>query len=188
MKKKRIQKGEFGYLPYEKKVATIRTVIMFVMALIIFFTGYFWTKTKANVFSIIAVLALLPASRSLVNMIMYYRAPQYMEEIKNSVDEIKGNVTVLYQLYLTSYQKNFPVSCFAVKGNHLIGYTEFEKCDLNACEQHIKDLLVQNALKNVTVKIFRERERFEERIQQLQNIEVHKQDEEIISLIKDISL
>lgn len=188
MKKKKIQKGEFGYLPYEKKITTIRTIILFVIAVIIFLTGYIWTKTKANIFSIIAVLDLLPASRSLVNMIMYYRTPKYDEDIKNSFDKIKGNVSIVYQLYLTSYQKNFPVSCFAVKGNHLIGYTEFEKCDANACEQHLKDLLAQNALKNVTVKIFKEKDRFEERIQQLQNIEVHKQDEEIISLIKDISL
>lgn len=188
MKKGRIQKGEFGYLPYEKKVATIRTVILFVMALIIFFTGYFWTHTKANVFSIIAVLALLPACRSFVNMIMYFRTPVYSEKTVTSLEPIKGNVPVLYQLYLTSYQNNFPVSCIAVKGNHLIGYTEFEKCDTNACEQHLKDLLMQNTLKNVTVKIFKDKDRFEDRVLQLQDMETHKQDTEIISLVKDISL
>lgn len=182
------QKGEFGYLNFEKKIATIRTLILFMMALIIFFTGYFWTKTKANVFSIIAVLALLPACRSLVNMIMYYRTPQYAEKTVSFVEPIKGNVEILYQLFLTSYQKNFPVSCFAIKGNHLIGYTEFDKCDIQACEQHIKDMLAQNSLKNVTVKVFKDCERFGERVLQLQDIDAHKQDEEIISLVKDISL
>lgn len=181
-------KGEFGYLPYQKKIVTFRTILLFAMALIIFFTGYFWTNTKANIFSIIAVLVLLPASRSLVSMIMYFRIPAYNEKNMKEIQNSCHDISLLFQLYLTSYQKNFPISCFAVKGNHLIGFTEFDECDTNACEEHIQGILKQNSIKNVTIKVFKDKNKFIDRIKQLENMESHKQDDDIISYILDISL
>ncbi len=188
MMKKKKHKGEIGYLIYQRNVVVIQTIILYAAALLVFFTGYFWTDTKANIFSIIAVLMLLPASRSTVSMIMYMKVPSYNKEITNQLAQKEGTVQLLHQMYLTSYQKNYPITCFAVHGNHLIGYTEFAKCDVNECEKHIEGILKQNAVKNVTIKIFRELNKFEERVSQLEKMESHKQDADIVLLLKDISL
>lgn len=188
MNKRKKHKGEIGYLIYQRNVVLIQTIVLFAAALLVFFTGYFWTNTKANIFSIIAVLILLPASRSTVSLIMYVKIPKYQTEILKPFEHKETKVQLLYQMYLTSYQKNFPITCFAVYGNHLIGYTEFAKCDVNACETHIDGILKQNAVKNVTIKIFREWNKFEERVSQLEKMEPSKQDEEVVSLLKDISL
>lgn len=91
-------------------------------------------------------------------------------------------------MYLTSYKKNFPINCFAARGGNLIGYTEFDTCDTDACEKHIKELLSQNAIKGITVKIFQDQRKFSERISQLESLDVSGKEDEILTLMCDISL
>ena len=52
---------------------------------------------------------------------MYFRIPQYSETVYQEIAEQAGEVSVIYSMYLTSYRLNFPVNCFAVRGNNLIG-------------------------------------------------------------------
>ena len=168
----------------------IKTILSYAIAIAVFVIGYISTKTKENVCSIIAVLLLLPASRNTVSMIMFLKTPAYDEKLYHKLAEIKGNVPILFHLYLTSYQINFPITCIAVKGDNLIGYSEFGKCDVTACKEHIEGILKQNGLSNINIKIFgsNDYKMFEERIKQLQSIEPSKHDEEILSLMCDISL
>ena len=71
-----------------------------------------------------------------------------------------------------------------------MGYTEFDSCDTAACEEHVKLLATQNSFKNLNIKIFKgqEQKKFEERLVQLQKAEAGKREEELIQLMKDISL
>ena len=184
------QKGEYGYLAKQKKLSIIKTVLSYAIAIAVFIIGYLSAKTKENVFSIIAVLLLLPASRNTVSMIMFLKTPAYDEKLYHKLADLKGNVPMLFHLYLTSYQVNFPITCFAAKGSNLIGYTEFGKCDVNACKEHIEGIIKQNGLSNINVKIFgsNDYKMFEERIKQLQSVEPSKHDEELLALMCDISL
>jgi hypothetical protein len=188
MKIQKLSKGEFGYPVYERKVVIIRTAIYFIMSIAVFLLGYFSTGSKENLLTIVAVLGLLPSSKSLVSVIMYVRIPKFNEEIYREIEEHRGDVDVIYSMYLTSYKLNFPINAFAVRGNNLIGYTEFEKCNISACEEHIRDIFKQNGIKNITIKIFSDQKRFIERIDQLQELEAGKRESEILELLGDISL
>ena len=138
------------------------------------FAGIFFYRKKENLLTIVAVLGLLPSSKSLVSVVMYFKIPKFSEKVYQEVSRQEGAVPVLYSMYLTSYKANFPINCFAVRGNHLIGYTEFAACDAAACEEHIQGILKQNSVKNVTIKIFHEKARFTERLAQLQALEPGK--------------
>ncbi len=190
MIRQKLNKGTFGYPIYERNVVILRTVIYFLLSIAIFLLGYFSTGKKENLLTIVAVLGLLPSSKSLVSVIMYMRIPVFSDKIYQDISSKAGSVSVIYSMYLTSYKLNFAVNCFAVRGNHLIGYTEFQNCNISACEEHIKDLLKQNSLKNITVKLFRntEQKKFMDRLEQLQEIEKGKKEGEILSLLCDISL
>ena len=188
MRTQKRHKGEFGYPPYERKRVIIRTAAYFLISLAVFLLGYLSTGKKENLLTIVAVLGMLPSSKSLVSVIMYCKIPKFSEEVHQEIAAQEGEVSVIYSLYLTSYRKNFPVNCFAVRGSNLIGYTEFPGCDASACETHIQDLMKQNRIKNMTVKIFHEKSRFAERLAQLQNLEHGKKEEEVLALLCDISL
>lgn len=188
MKVQRPKKGDFGYPPYERKKVIIRTVLYFLASAAVFWLGYFTTGKKENLLTIVAVLGLLPASKSFVSAIMYMKIPKFGEPDYLEISENAGGVSVIYSMYLTSYKLNFPINCLAARGDNLIGYTEFQNCDTAACEEHIKDMLRQNSFKNMTVKIFREKARFVERLAQLQDLEESKKEAEILELMCDISL
>lgn len=188
MKVQRQKKGEFGYPPYECKRVIIRTAVYFMISIAVFLLGYFSTGKKENLLTIVAVLGMLPASKSLVSVIMYLKIPKFSVQDFHEISEKEGSVPVIYSMYLTSYKLNFPINCLAIRGNNLIGYTEFSNCDASACEEHIKNMLKQNSLKNVTVKIFHEKSRFIERLGQLQDLEEGKKELEVLELMRDISL
>lgn len=188
MKKQKRKKGEYGYPEYERNCVIFRTIIYFAISLAVFIFGYVFTKTKENLITIVAVLGLLPSSKSLVSVIMYLRIPKFSRERYEEIAKTVKNVKTIYSMYLTSYKKNFPINCFAVQGGNLIGYTEFDVCDTDACESHIKDLLNQNALKGITVKIFKEQRKFTDRISQLEALEPSGKEDEILTLMCDISL
>lgn len=188
MKRQKRNKGEYNYPAYERKRVIFITVLYFGISIAVFLLGWISTGTKENLLTIVAVLGLLPSSKSLVSVIMYLRIPAFSrthyEDIIKSIKTVKA----IYSMYLTSYKKNFPVNCFAVRGANLIGFTEFDTCDTDACEKHIKEMLKQNAMKGITVKIFRERQKFIDRIMQLEALEPNGKEDEILTLLCDISL
>ncbi len=188
MNLQKYKKGEFRYPPYERKRVIIRTAVYFLISIAVFLLGYFSTGKKENLLTIVAVLGLLPSSKSLVSVVMYFKIPKFSETIYQEISGQESNVPVIYSMYLTSYRSNFPVNCFAVRGNNLIGYTEFSGCDASACAEHIQGILKQNSIKNMTIKIFHEKSRFVERFAQLQELDPGKKDLEVLTLLCDISL
>lgn len=184
----RQKKGEFGYPPYERKRVMIRTAAYFLISIAVFLLGYFSTGQKENLLTVVAVLGMLPSSKSLVSVVMYFKIPKFSETDYQEISSQAGDVSVIYSLYLTSYRSNFPINCFAVRGNNLIGYTEFPDCDDSACEAHIQGILKQNSIKNMTIKIFHEKTRFIDRLGQLQALEPGKKESEVLTLLCDISL
>ena len=188
MNRQKRSKGEYGYPVYERKCVIFRTVIYFAISLAVFILGYVSTKTKENLLTIVAVLGLLPSSKSLVSVIMYLRIPKFSQEIYEEISGQVKTVKTIYSMYLTSYKENFPISCFAARGGNLIGYTEFDTCDTDACEKHIKELLNQNALKGITVKIFKDQRKFTDRLSQMESLDESGKEDEILTLMCDISL
>lgn len=182
------KKGEFGYPPYERKRVIIRTAAYFLISIAVFLLGYFSTGKKENLLTIVAVLGMLPSSKSLVAVIMFLKIPKFNEKTYQELSRKAGDVPAIYSMYLTSYKSNFPINCFAIRGNNLIGYTEFPDCNATACEEHIKGILKQNSFKNMTVKIFHEKTRFMERLEQLQGLESSKKEPEVLTILCDISL
>lgn len=65
----KIQKGDFGYINAQKKKRTLITAVLFLIPLVIFFTGLHETGTRLNLFTFVAIMGCLPASRSAVGMI-----------------------------------------------------------------------------------------------------------------------
>ena len=64
---KKVKKGNYGYIRYERKKRLLVTLVMFAIPLVIYVTGYIQTKTRLNLFTFVAILGCLPASRSSMN-------------------------------------------------------------------------------------------------------------------------
>ena len=61
--KKKIQKGEFGYIKNQQKRRVIYTILAFAPPLIMFLTGLAIYGERKNVFTVFAAVACLPACK-----------------------------------------------------------------------------------------------------------------------------
>lgn len=190
MRNRVIPKGSYGYLKNHRVVALIRTVLFFGVSIGLYVMGYVTTKSNRNLLTIVAVLGCLPACKSLVNLIIFLRAEGCSEALKNRVSSYDGSLKTFYDLYFTSYQKNFALSHMALKGNVLCGITETDKCDCNAAQKHLEQMLAQEGIKNITVKIYSDRDKYVDRLSQIIDLdtEERRDQEQIVALLYSISL
>lgn len=176
---KKTAKGQYGYLPAQYKWEVLKTVTMFAVSIAILVTGMVitmhrkegitWTESKNNILTVAAVLGMLPASRSLISAIMFARGKRYTcpQEVYRRLAEIKTddrNLPLLcYDLYLTEYDKVFPVYVMAATEGELLGLLA-ESGDVAKAQEHIRDALQKDGQKNVTVKLYQDEEKFLDRI------------------------
>ncbi len=188
--RKRVQKGCYGYLAYQKKASLIRTILFFALSMAIYVMGIVSTGSNKNLLTIVAVLGCLPACKSAVNTIMFIRASGCGEAAREKISAYDNRLTGFYDMYFTSYKKNFPVSHMVLKGNVICAYTESEKCDCNAGEKHLEQMLAQGGYKHMTIKIFNNLEKYLDRLIQLEKLdaEEHRNRAEIIQTLYSISL
>lgn len=190
MKKILTPKGSYGYLQNRKIYTMLRTLIFFAISGALYGIGYAITGSNKNLWTIAAVLACLPACKSLVNCIIFIRAKGCSAGLQSDLMDYDEKLTVFYDLYFTSYQKNFSISHMALKGSILCGITEDASCDAQEAQKHLEKMLMQEGIKNVTVNIFSQEDKYIDRLSRLEemNMEEHQQKEGIIGLLYSVSL
>lgn len=190
MKKLIVSKGSYGYIENRKVFTALRTLLYFAVCIGLYVMGYVTTGSNKNLLTIVAILGTLPSCKSAVNMIIFLRAKGCSEGLRKKVCAYDTDLMTFYDMYFTSYQKNFPVSHMVVKGNVLCGVTENPKCDTNEAEKHLEQMLIQEGIKNITVKIFSNAGKYVDRLSQLKELETeeHKNHNDIIRLLYSISL
>lgn len=192
---KKVQKGSYGYIAFQKKMSVARTALFFALSLSIYGIGIYLTGSNKNLLTIVAVLGCLPACKSAVNAVMFLRAEgcgkEAYEKIAACEKWLGGDtLTGLYDMYFTSYKKNFPLSHMVIKGNVICAYAESGKCDCRAGEKHLEQMLVQDGYKHMTVKIFDNLDKYIDRLGQLSRLETEedKNHQGMLQMFYSISL
>jgi len=194
---KRVHKGEFGYISYQRKWTILRTVIYFAICMSIFAAGYITTGSRKNLLTIVAVLGCLPACKSAVNVVMFFRAKGCTDTLHEAI-EATTNITTaagsklagLYDLYMTTYKTNYAISHLAIAEKTIVGIVENKDINVNAIETHIQDHLKQDGHKDMTVKIFTDVSKYTDRLNQLARLELEplKVQDSILEMLLSISL
>ena len=143
------RKGDYGYLASEKKRRILITAVLFAVPLLIFFS----------------------ACKSLVSLIMIFRARQVETSVYRRIHEHAGELTMSYEMYMTFYEKSANIDAFAICGNTVVGYSSDPKIDVAFMERECQKILRGNSFK-ATVKIFTRLDPFLER---LDSMNAHKE-------------
>lgn len=182
-------KGFENYISSQKKYEMIRTIIYFLISLSLFIAGWIQTGNRMNLLTIVAILGCLPASKSLVSMIMFLRYKSCDKKICQEIQKHNQDFYELYDCVFTSYKINFKVDHLVVRGNTICGFTTSETFDENQFYSHIKDILNLDGHGNVSVKIFKKLNKYIERMDQLKDLESNPQkDQSIIETLKNVML
>ncbi len=105
-------------------------------------------------------------------------------------DGAEDHLLVVYDLYMTAQENNYPILSMCCRNKTLIGTANWEKFDYKKAEEHIQIMLKQNGHKNVSVKIFSEQEMYISRIRELNGQKARNVDEDqaILRLMLNLSL
>ena len=183
-------KGAYGYLENRKIYTALRTVLFFLLCVGIYLAGYLTTGTNRNLLTVVAILGCLPACKSAVNFIIFIKAKGCSNTLWDKVHDYDEVFESMYDMYFTSYQKNYPISHLVLKGNILCGITEDSRCSCKDAESHLEQMLTQEGIKNVTINIFSDGEKYIDRLSRLKDLEVDisKNKEDILHLLYAVSL
>lgn len=165
------RKGEYGYLAAEKKRRILITAILFSVPLLIFFSAILYFHTRLTVWTVVAVVGCLPACKSLVSLIMIFRAKPVNADVYHKIHEHAGELTMSYEMYMTFYEKSANIDAFAICGNTVAGYSSDPRIDASFMEKECQKILRGNGFK-ATVKIFTRLDPFLER---LDSMNAHKE-------------
>ena len=150
---KKIIKGDYGYIHQKRNRVILITIIYFAISAAIIITGYITTGTKRNLLTVVGILGCLPACKSAVSMIMFIRAKGCTKNSYEQINPLCDNLISMYDMYFTSYSKNYPISHMVVNDNVIIGYYEADKFDEKECINHLNTILKTAGHKNITVSL-----------------------------------
>ncbi len=188
----KIPKGNYGYLKSQRKIETIKAVILLCLSAAIFILGYVTTHTKANLFTVVAVVSVLPAAKQLTITVLFYKYHSGSRETYEKIREIIEETTSVYDIVITAYDKIGEILHVAIVGKTIVGYSEKEKTDEKYFANYIKETLEKNGYKGISVKIFKNEENYLERLQEMQkNLGGDRkieQEQQMAEVIKAISI
>lgn len=190
MKQILVSKGAYGYLKNRRIYTACRTVFFFFLCIGLYVMGLVTTGSNKNLLTIVAVLGCLPACKSAVNFIICLRAKGCSEALHQKLSPFDDALLTFYDLYFTSYQKNYSISHMALKGSMLCGITENPSCNCREAEKHLEQMLSQEGIRNVVVNIFSQDDKYIDRLSRLVEMEeeAHRNQEGIVNLLYAVSL
>ena len=191
-KKNKFVKGTKGYWEAGWKRTCAMSLIMFGISFGILGLGIFITGSKFNYLTIASVLGMLPAARTLISAIMFYKAKAYTpsSELYDDI-ESTGCGNIIYELYMTGYSKSFAVAALVADDGGFSALLSDEKADAEAAAEHVKTLMEQNGFKGKKIKFYKttEKDKFLARLKYLaQNGNDSDDSTEILELMTQISL
>ncbi len=178
---KRVLKGDFGYIKFRRKFEIIKTLFMLALSIAMYEIGLITTGTNSNMLTYVAVLGCLPMAKFAIGAIMFIKAKGCSPELKEYFDK-RGVTPWYYDLWFTSYDKNFQISALYYKKKNLLMITEDENLNAAECEEHIKNLLKTAGFDNLTVKVFIDRNKFADRVLELKDL---LEDEKQLEFLQD---
>lgn len=170
MKKQKPEKGCYGYIRYQKRIRIVRTILFFAAAVAIYLAGYFLNDgDKRNIYTIIAMLGVIPGSLSCVSAIMMCMRKPMDSGLYREISDAAGSLEMAYELYFTTHDINLYVDAAAVANDTVAAFThEDVKQDvIQFMENHIEKSLRATGYRR-KVKIFRNEKQFLERLRQME--------------------
>ena len=162
----RIKKGNYGYIAFQRKIEILKTVMMLALSFGLYNLGIYSTGNNKNLLTLFAVLGCLPMAKFCVNAIMFIRAKGCSKSLNDKL-KAAGLTADFYDLYFTAFKKNYQVSALTYKRKSLIGVSEDPDIDVSEAESHLKTVLENAGVKEPVVKIFKDSDKFIERLTEL---------------------
>ena len=146
--KDKIKKGSRGYIDAQKKKRIRQTLLYCLIGIAIFVLGLCLNKfEKSNIFTVIAILAVLPAAKALVGFIVLAPFHSVKASLADSVKKLLGEHDVIYtDMVFTSPEKVMFLAFLVIREGEIVCLAGREKEDLSYIEKYLKEELKKRML------------------------------------------
>lgn len=185
----KIERGQAGYINYKKKTEIIKTVLLFAIPLALFAAGLLATKSRLNLLTIVAVLGMLPASKSAVSMIMYLKSHSISKDTYDAVASYAQPLTGAFDNVFTTYEKTYEVPSLVIRSGNVCGLTAQKYPTVSALEKHLTDCIKKEGY-HVNVKMFDSVDAYRTRLESLARLEESQPDKDaaVLHILFEVSL
>ncbi len=183
-------KNTYGYIDSQKTYELLRTVLYFGISIALYIAGYVATKTNANVLTVAAILGCLPASKSLISMIMFFRYHSCSKDLFEPINKLSQNIQYqLFDLVFTTEKQTFVFSHCAMDGKALYLFSEKE-LDEAAFKTHLHLYMERVGIENINILVFTDREAYLKQLSAFHTQVETNEDlsQKVIQLLKEITL
>lgn len=188
---KKIQKGSYGYIDYKRRYEIIKTIIWFAIPLSLFAAGIITTSSRLNLLTVVAVLGMLPASKSAVIMIMYIKGHGITKEAYERYEPYCKSLKVSYDNIFTTYEKSYEIPSLVIRCGNVCGISAKKYDTITDLEKHIETTLKQEGYA-VNCKIFEKPEQYIDRLKSILELYEDEKDQKnadgILQVLHDITL
>lgn len=163
-----MDKGTHGYIKYKKKKQLRDTIIIALVIVGIFIVGYLLNdNSKNNVFTILAILLVLPGAKILTSYIVVapYRSMED-EKYEQVCKVLSPSVTLLSDLIITSPDKVMNLDCVVIDDRHVIALQGKEGQDTSYIQSYLSRT-IKNQGYNCEVKVLTDFNKFLLRVKML---------------------
>ena len=175
---KRYDKGQRGFIHYKKKMYLFKTILYIVIGLAIFVTGLLLNKmSPRNIFSVLAMLMVLPGARALVGLIVLFPYKSVEEKRYETVSCLAGpSVHFMTDLVITSPDKVMNLDFIAETRGSVIGLLGKHGQDLSYIQNYLSKG-VNNFGTSYKVRMFTEEEAFKKALKSLPDRDMDDKEE-----------
>ncbi len=165
----KIEWGKANYINKKRNIEIAKTVIMFLIAFLIYYIAYTILKTNKSIWTILAVLTVLPASKCAVSMVMFLRFSSIHKDELDAINKENVKDTVIYDLIFTTTERSYLVKACAVIDNTIIMYADYDDKAIKKLTSHLKLCLERDYIKGYSLKIFPDLKSFVNRLGEMNN-------------------
>ena len=173
------EKCTLGYLTKRKKAEILWIVFFVVLGVAIFLTGYLWSGVRANIFTVMAVLLVLPAAKHLVALIAMFRKKGVTKERYDKVKTAAGQAVLYTDYVFTSTEKIMHLDFLLVKNGNVLGVIAKSKQDVPYLKQYLTDVVKKTA-PSYHVRLFESDEKLISHLQRLTQEEASENSEKTL--------
>lgn len=145
----KIAKGDKGYLSHLKTINLIKVIISFVIVLVVFFAGIIINGDRNSLFTVIAILLVLPAAKMAVNYIVLLPHKSCPYELCKELSEVCTNVTCKYDLIFGNSKSPIGTLAVVITDTDIIAFSN-ENVDEKSFSKSLEDFIKND---NLTVKV-----------------------------------
>lgn len=175
----KIEKGNPGYIKNRKKIDFLWLLAFVALGVGIFLIGYFLTHVRANIFTVLSVLMVLPAAKHIVALIVLLPRKGVSRERYERMEPLIENGTLYTDYVFTSTDRIMQLDFLLVKNGNVLGVLAPSKQDTEYMKKYLLDC-VKKAAPGYHVQLFESDEKMISHVQRLTKREADEEKEKAL--------